>query len=416
MLGHANFAPFSGGFVGVDVFFVISGYLITGLLARELATTGRVSIASFYARRARRILPASTVVLLVIALAATAVYTAGDLSEVLTGVRWSALFGENIHLARARTDYFAENSFVSPVQHFWSLAVEEQFYLVWPALIGAILRWTTRGGRRPRRGAHLATRRSGTAIGAIALLSFAWSVWDTSAAPASAYYSTFTRAWELAIGALLALGSGTVRRLPGGVKAALSWGGLLAIGVAVHEYGSGSAFPGYAAALPVLGAAAVLAGGIDGPAYGAQALLRLRPFQFLGDISYSLYLWHWPLLVMPPVYLGRPVGTTGTCGLVLGAVVVSWLSYRWIERPVQRLSFIKDRTVRSLALWPGAVAALLACAALVQLQFITATPAGAVSAATPEAALANVRTSAMQAQRSGTLPTTLVGPPPPPRR
>ncbi|MEO8851492.1 MAG: acyltransferase family protein [Allobranchiibius sp.] len=416
LLSHATLPGFKGGYVGVDVFFVISGFLITGVLAREVASTGRVSIAEFYARRARRILPASSVVLLAVIVAGAAVYTAGDLAEVLTGVRWSALFGENIHLANAQTDYFAQNSFISPVQHFWSLAVEEQFYLLWPMLIGAVAAWTTRHGRRTRPGHQLTLRRAGTVVAGVSIASFAWSIVDTGTSPQSAYYSTFTRAWELGVGALLALGAHTIAQLPDRTKAACSWGGLIAIVTAVHYFDSTTAFPGYAAALPVLGAALVLAGGIDGPTYGAQALLGVRPMRFVGDISYSLYLWHWPILIMTPVYLDHPVSTRGRIGLLLAATLISWLSYRYIETPFRTVSFFKSGRLRALALWPSAVAVLLVGAAVIQLQFVNIGPAQATTGtnaasgarSTPASLMIDVKNAAVQAGHSETLPSAMV--------
>ena len=159
VLFHAHMPGVGGGFVGVDVFFVISGFLITGILVREVRTRGQVSIAEFYARRARRILPAATVTLAAVALASAFMLRTNRVEEVLEHVRWSALFAANIWSAKSGSDYFSEEGFVSPVQHYWSLAVEEQFYVVWPALIALIMvlgagEWRSRPPecrtRRPR--------------------------------------------------------------------------------------------------------------------------------------------------------------------------------------------------------------------------------------------------------------------------
>ncbi|NUO34874.1 MAG: acyltransferase, partial [Dermatophilaceae bacterium] len=209
MLSHAGIAGFAGGYVGVDVFFVISGFLITGILAREVTRTGRVSIAGFYSRRALRILPAATVTLLVVCAVSLLVYTTSNLRLVLQDIGAAALFSANIDFALAGTDYFSTSAFVSPVQHFWSLAVEEQFYLVWPAVIGLIMYLGARargsvGSSRPATRA-VALRRSAALILLLAILSFWWSVHRTGTNPQMAYYSTFTRTWELSVGALLAL-------------------------------------------------------------------------------------------------------------------------------------------------------------------------------------------------------------------
>ncbi|NNG39061.1 acyltransferase [Flexivirga sp. ID2601S] len=371
LLSHASLLGFSGGFVGVDVFFVISGFLITGGLVREVRDRGRVSIADFYARRARRILPAAAVVLLAIAVGSAVCYTAGDLRTVLSEVRWATFFGENIKLATARTDYFAENSFVSPVQHFWSLAVEEQFYLAWPLLLGAVA-WLTFGRRaRTRSRGRIAVRRAAALVIVLGLLSFAWSLWDTRHNPSSAYFSTFTRAWELAIGALLALLAPELSRIPRPVRIALGWGGLLAILIACFGYDASTPFPGYAAALPVLGSAAILLAGAEPEQFGVGRVLGIAPMRFVGDISYSLYLWHWPLLIMAPAYQGHPISLRGRVVLLVAAVALAWLSYRFVETPFRRARWVTRTRLRSLVLWPGAVAVLLAGALVVQIGFAT---------------------------------------------
>ncbi|KNX36428.1 acyltransferase family protein [Luteipulveratus halotolerans] len=361
VLSHAHIAGFTGGYVGVDVFFVISGFLITGILAREVRRSGRVSILDFYARRARRILPAASVALVAIAVAAAFVYTTGNLRLVLKDVVWAAFFGENINLARAGTDYFSTSSFVSPVQHFWSLAVEEQFYLAWPALIAALVLLARRG--RSADGEHTretVVRWSAAVIAVLVVLSFIWSVWRTGAEPQMAYYSTFTRGWELGIGALLALCAGWVSRRPAPLKLVATWVGLAAIVLAGTQYDDATPFPGHHAALPVLGAALVLAGGIDGPRWGARVLLDTRPMRFVGDISYSLYLWHWPLLILPPAYLGHPVSLRGRLVLIAAAIVLAWLSYRFVETPFRSVG--SQRRSRALVLWPVAVALVLVSA------------------------------------------------------
>src|SRR3954470_24878949 len=231
-----------GGFIGVDVFFVISGFLITSLLLGEVRRTGRVSLAGFWARRARRILPAALLVLAVCALATLAWVPQNHWQQFLDEIRASTAYVENWQLAATATNYFANAASVqSPVQHYWSLSAEEQFYLVWPVLILLVV--LLRGGRR---GFALG-------MGVLALASLAFSIYDTAADPAAAYFITPTRAWEFAAGGLLAL-AGTSRR------PSVSWLRLAAIAIAAVFYGPATPFPGIAAALPVAGALAVMWG------------------------------------------------------------------------------------------------------------------------------------------------------------
>lgn len=354
---HAGFPFADGGFVGVDVFFVVSGFLITGLLVREVDRTGRISITDFYARRARRILPAATVVLVATTAWAAVRLPASRVHEIATDSGWAAAFLANIHFARLGTDYFSADRALSPVQHFWSLAVEEQFYLVWPlAMLGVVL--VTRG--RP------AGRRLLVAVVALAwLVSLAWSAHLTGADPTTAYFSPFTRTFELATGAGLALTAYRLDRLGDRSRLLLALAGLSAVGWAAADFGPATPFPGTAALLPVLGTAAVLAAGTGGSAPSLGGLLGWRPAQWLGDRSYSLYLWHWPVLV-----LGRPElpfgGLPAGIVLVLVAVALSEASFRWVETPLRAPGFRPLHGRGGLLLWPAAAAMVLgSCAAAV---------------------------------------------------
>ena len=288
-----------GGFVGVDVFFVISGFLITGQLVREVRRTGSVSLAGFWARRARRILPAALVVLAFCALATKAVVPQTNWGDFFAEITASTLYVENWHLADAAVDYQALDDAPSPVRHFWSLSVEEQFYLVWPLLILLAL---------------LAGRRwIPVVLGGVTVASLAWSLHKTATDPAAAYFVTPARAWEFGIGGLLAL-------LPlARPSRLLAAAGLAAIAVAAVAYDAGTAFPGFAALLPVLGAAAVIRSGA--PAF--------RPLEFVGDISYSVYLWHWPLVVLWPA--ADPF-------LLLGVTLAAgWVSKVVVEDPLRKV-------------------------------------------------------------------------------
>jgi peptidoglycan/LPS O-acetylase OafA/YrhL len=311
-----------GGFVGVDVFFAISGFLITSLLVREVEATGRVSLRDFWARRARRILPAALTVVAACAGATALLVPVTDWQQFFGDFRASALYVQNWHLASAAVDYFHAGDAPSPVQHFWSLAVEEQFYLVWPVVVLACV---------------TATRRRwvlGVVLGAITLASLVYSVAHTGADPAGAYFATTTRGWELGAGALLAL-LPQRERSPAVARAALSWAGLAAILVAAFAYSTATAFPGIAAALPVLGAVAVIRAGAPAGRLSPTPLLAARPLQTLGDLSYAVYLWHWPLIVLAPYALGRDLDTPTRLGIIVLTLLLSLLSKTLLEDPVR---------------------------------------------------------------------------------
>src|SRR3954451_21103684 len=278
-----------GGFVGVDVFFVVSGYLITSLLVEEIARTGRIRLTAFWARRARRILPAALVTLLVCAVATMILVPSNHWDAFMREVAASAAYVENWQLAHTAVDYFAKDDGVSPVQHYWSLSVEEQFYLMWPLLLlgpPAVPR---------RRGPQSRVVALAAAMGVLTAVSLSWSILHTPNDPEAAYFVTPTRAWEFGAGGVLAL-LPQLARSPVLVRAILSWLGLAAIVVAAFAYGSDTVFPGSAALLPVLGTLAVIRAGAPDHRLAPARLLALGPIQRTGDLSYSLYLWHWPVL------------------------------------------------------------------------------------------------------------------------
>ncbi|WCB92225.1 O-antigen acetylase [Baekduia alba] len=331
-----------GGFVGVDVFFAVSGFLITSLLVEEIVESGRVNLSAFWARRARRILPAALLTLLVTALATLIVVPSHRWDAFLTEIATSAAYVENWQLAHSAVDYFAKADGISPVQHYWSLSVEEQFYIVWPLLLLGTLLVTRGRAVRVRIGALA------LAMGVLTAVSLWWSIVHTPADPQAAYFVTPTRAWEFGAGGVLAL-LPQLDRSPALLRALLSWLGFVAIGVAAFAYGSGTIFPGSAALLPILGALAVIRAGAPDHALAPTRVLRLGAVQRTGDLSYSLYLWHWPLLVLIPYVVHLPDGVFQAVVLEL-TVMLAWGSKRFVEDPVRRAEGLARRPRRTLAL------------------------------------------------------------------
>ena len=348
VLYHAGVAPLSGGFVGVDVFFVISGFLITTHLLEALETSGRISFGAFYAKRARRILPASLLVAALTVLAAWTWMPPLLMDEVFRGAVATALYVPNILFALDGTDYLAETS-PSVFQHYWSLGIEEQFYLFWPAIL-ALGFWLAR--RSERRLMVLAA--------VLTIASFlACMLWMDVSQPWT-FFSLPTRAWELGAGALTAFlmrtGAAWLERREVGL---LAWLGIAALLVTALVYTEQTPFPGAAAALPVLATVLLIIGGAAPGNWHAGPVLSLAPFQVLGTISYSLYLVHWPLQVIPQVAVGQDDPLPLWIRLLLGAVAVplAWLLYHAVERPALRWRGLRERT-------PLVTGVVAACASL----------------------------------------------------
>jgi peptidoglycan/LPS O-acetylase OafA/YrhL len=343
-----------GGFIGVDLFFVISGFLITGLLIRERERTGRISFSRFYARRVRRILPAAAAVLLVTIPVSYGLVTLIDRPAVMEDAASSALSIANIRFALT-TDYFNPVSF-SPFLHFWSLGVEEQFYFVWPAIM-AVAAW-----RRPRLGAAVA-------LGAIAIVGFIASVIVTQDNPATAFYMLPTRAWQLAAGGILAIGAGSLDRLSGRYRwlaerslAPIGWAALVGLLLAAAVIDSRTTpYPGTWALVPTLAGVLLIASGTQ--RFGPGLLLRSMPARFLGKISYSLYLWHWPVLILGGLWLSGPLSDSLTLGQALAlaglSIPIATLSWAFIEEPFRRGRIPLPRPSRVVA---GGIAAMLVVA------------------------------------------------------
>ncbi len=354
VLWHANPAIVPGGFIGVDVFFVISGFLMTGVLLSQIERDGRVDLPAFYARRARRLLPAAVVALLGAAAVTVALLPVTRWIDVGKDIAASALYVVNWRMASSSVDYLAHEGLPSPVQHFWSLSVEEQYYVVWPLLLGVLAVLGHRLGGGLRRWAL-----AGLTV-AMALSLWA-SVVLTAESPERAYFVTETRVWELAIGGFVAVGVRRWPRIPRGAALLLGWGGLGVVLVASFVISAETPFPGWAALAPTLGTAAVLVAGPAAGARGPVLLLQPRPMQFVGDISYSLYLWHWPFVVavMAMTGEGTPSVPLGLAA-VAASVVPAWLSYRYVEEPFRVAgSHLPPRERRVQALWGGAQLSLV---------------------------------------------------------
>jgi peptidoglycan/LPS O-acetylase OafA/YrhL len=323
ILFHAKFLGLTGGFIGVDVFFVVSGFLITSLLINEHSSVGEISLKNFYARRARRLLPASALVIGLTALASRIWLEPLRLKDIGTDAVASGGFFANILFGVRSTDYLQAGQPPSPFQHFWSLSVEEQFYIVWPALLMLLL-WKSRERHT----------RAIVAVSILSVASLALCIWQTTQSQPWAFFGLHTRAWELGIGALVALCWKYVEQLPTNFRAVIGWLGLFAIVVSGLTITEKMAFPGKLALLPVVATALVLMAGQHAH-WGPQRILSLQPLQWIGARSYSIYLWHWPVLIIAESHAARALTVTERLIAIAASVIAASLSHHFLENPVR---------------------------------------------------------------------------------
>jgi peptidoglycan/LPS O-acetylase OafA/YrhL len=353
VLYHADIPGIHGGFLGVDVFFVVSGFVITNVLLRERASKGRTSIPGFYARRIRRILPAATVVLI-----ATVFATYHWLSFITGGInaddaKYVAAFVGNFRFASLGTQYFTATQAPSTLQQFWSLGVEEQFYLVWPVLFLLLT--------LPWRVLSPITRLVGV-LSVVIGISLAWCIIETHQNEVWAFFSPLTHAWELALGAILAVVGPHLRGRAPPLGLSLAFAGLVAILCCTWFYTSATLWPGTAVIIPVVATGMIIAGGsLRGPnSFGR--LTKFPPLQWTGNISYSLYLVHWPIIAIATQYSIAPLPLHSEIELVVLSVALAAVLYYAIENPIRRSRFLANRRIVTFAF--GAVLIGLSFAAI----------------------------------------------------
>ena len=326
-LFHARLVP--GGFIGVDIFYVISGYLITGLILREIEKTGTLDLKNFYQRRIKRLLPTSVFVLFVTAIFAWILFPPITRDSLGRDLFAAAAYISNYLFAWWQNDYQNLNATPSPFIHYWSLAVEEQFYLVWPIYILFLARY----GKRVILGG----------IAVTTFLSLIFSIYLTQAAPIWAFYSLPTRAWELGFGALLLFIPDFEKKMR-----ILPWLGFLGIAISALNFNENTAFPGKNALLPVLATTVLMATIKYWPPL-FDDLANSGISQWLGAISYPLYLWHWPALVLPSSALGRPLRIYERFLCIVLTVVLAHLTSKYVEDP------LRHKKLRTATVYKGAV-------------------------------------------------------------
>jgi len=376
LLSHLQVVGFAGGFVGVDIFFVISGFLITTYLIEHLAKDS-LSLREFYLRRARRILPMAIAVLAATVVAAFLIFNSVKAMQITTDAYWASLFLENLRLLAQSTNYFNHGLAVSPIQHYWSLAVEEQFYLVFPLLLMLVF-WAAK--RFP---AAAKLRVALITVSAVSLASLLWAIDQGANGATQGYFSSLTRGYELGIGAILAIAVfGRQIRLGAKSSLAIASFGLALIAASVILCRSGLGYPGALALLPSIGTAAFILGGSNGFS-AASKLFAWRPIVYLGKISFSIYLIHWPLIVFATQAVSG-IETSWYYPYLISALTIGLaaLTYRFVETPTRRLKISGAK--------PGRSAQIIRIASLTSALGLLASSAYAVTGGTMNAAISGL--------------------------
>jgi peptidoglycan/LPS O-acetylase OafA/YrhL len=361
---HTGVRGFSGGFVGVDVFFVISGFLITGLLVDELRATGSISLSRFYARRVRRLLPALALVLFSTLLLGSVVLlsVAGEQQDLAKSALAAALSGSNIFFWLG-SNYFSVHADLKPLLHTWSLSVEEQYYLVWPTLLIVLMLLA-------RKNWSVFTRVLWATLLLVGITTFAIEVRTTASDPPAAFFLMPMRAWEFALGGGLMLAAPMIERWPAFVRALSFFIGIVLIGVSTAMLDNTVAYPGTAVLLPTFGTVALIAAGCSPHPHGgggtgwAQSWLASRGMVAVGQLSYSWYLWHWPLLSLARTHdLGeRYLVRDGAIALI--SLGLAWLTYHYVEHPIRSQQYRGFRGTRTTLMSGAAMSAVVLCCAL----------------------------------------------------
>ena len=386
VLFHAGVPVVAGGFVGVDVFFVLSGFFITGLLAWEWSERGRLDLTDFVGKRALRLLPALLLVLLATLAAVMWLYAPIDRAPIAETARSVALYSGNLEFARNSLDYFGATE--NPLLHTWSLAVEEQFYIVWPLLF--LLVATLYGGRTAEDAEDSNRRRLLLAIGAAGVASLVASLWLTRVAQPWAFFSMPTRIWEFALGGAVALVA--IDRPEAGDRRGivLQVAGLVAIAIGVFTYDRATPYPGMAAVLPAVGAIALIVGGQRAPDSRMTRALSADSLRWFGRMSYAWYLWHWPLVGLGEV-IQPDIGVVGKLGWSAAALVLAWATYHLVEQPAREGGAL----ARIPAQWraPAALGASMAAAVIAHGSLVAARQQ---TSALPQKLFAAARSDRMQ--------------------
>jgi peptidoglycan/LPS O-acetylase OafA/YrhL len=349
IVAHAGVPFAAGGYVGVDVFFVISGFLITRLLIAEIDRTQRISLTTFYGRRIKRLLPQAVLVVTVVVIGSWALLSPIRARDVSHDVMAAGGYLINWHFAAQSADYFSTGDADRPLDHFWSLAVEEQYYVVWPLLLLLVTRpWR----RRPAS----ARRALAFTLAAIIAFSLLYAAHVVASTPTQAYFSTPARAWELGLGGLLAVAP--LSRVPPALAACVAWCGFAAIVAATLAFGPATPVPGPAALVPTVGAGALITAGAQAHRPLPARWLGVRPMQALGRMSYAWYVWHWPVLVFAAEALG-PLSLLEALAVAAASLVPAVVTYRWIEQPVRRSDVHRRRPRLTLAAAPVAASLIV---------------------------------------------------------